>query len=365
MSDKEIVPSRQTALGIAGQIANKHAAANAFKNYRQELTANSRRAQYGDLAVFEQFLKTIGIVVEGDETVISESQDEKAPIFAISPRIWQGITHGLIEAFRNWQLQQGYAIGTINRRLSTVKLYAALACKSGVIESNELILIKSVTGYSNKKARNIDETRESSGIPTRLLQEDRPNKKAENVSIPDADVKTLKTVHDMDKPQGRRDAVLFCLLLDHGLRASEVAGLKVGNIDLDKGLMRFYRQKVDKWQTHKLTADSLWALRAYMTHDAVIMLDSPLLRASKKNGELDHAGLTTRTITRIVQEAGKGIGKPNLSAHDCRHSWASRAAGAGSSPFALQEAGGWNSLAMPRRYVDEKAIANEDIKLIE
>jgi integrase len=351
---KDIIPQNEeaSALELAGKIANRHAAANVFENYRAELTANSRRAQDGDLAFFAEFL--VGVTQQSVLNLVE------------SPESWRGITHGLIEAFRNWQLQAGYSIGTINRRLSTVKRYAVLAFRAGVIDVNESALIKTVTGYSNKKARNIDEGRENAGLPTRFIAEAKPNKKAQNVPIPDADVKTLKTsAHDMNSPQGRRDAVLFCLLLDHGLRASEVIALKVGNIDLDKGLMRFYRQKVDKWQTHKLTADTLRALRVYMAFDAVVMLDSPLLRAAKKNGELAGAGLTTRTITRIVQEAGKSIGKPNLSAHDCRHSWASRAAGAGSSPFALQEAGGWNSLAMPRRYVDEKTIANEDMKLNE
>jgi len=49
--------------------------------------------------------------------------------------------------------------------------------------------------------------------------------------------------------------------------------------------------------------------------------------------------------------------------HDCRHSWATRASRNGTSPFALQEAGGWNSLTMPRRYIDESEIANEGVKL--
>jgi integrase len=347
----ELDADNPNRLELAGRIANQHAAANAFEDYRKELTANSRLAQAGDLTLFADFLASI-------------TQEAPLPLID-TPQAWHGITHGLIEAFRNWQLQEGFAVGTINRRLATVKRYVALAFKAGVIDVTEAALIKTVTGYSNKKARNIDQQRQDAGQGTRILDKGKALKKAQNVPIPEADVKTLKTQHDMSKPQGRRDAVLFCLLLDHGLRASEAATLKVGNIDLETGLMRFYRQKVDKWQTHKLTADTLWALRAYMAYDTVVMLDSPLLRASKKNGELAHAGLTPRTITRIVQEAGKSIGKLNLSAHDCRHSWASRAAGAGSSPFALQEAGGWNSLAMPRRYVDEKAIANEDIKLNE
>jgi len=48
-----------------------------------------------------------------------------------------------------------------------------------------------------------------------------------------------------------------------------------------------------------------------------------------------------------------------LSAHDLRHTWATRAARSGVDPFRLQQAGGWSSLAMPRRYVEDSEIANE------
>ena len=51
-------------------------------------------------------------------------------------------------------------------------------------------------------------------------------------------------------------AFLMCLLLDHGLRASEVAGLTVTNFDTEKGELRFYRPKTAVSTTHKLTADT-------------------------------------------------------------------------------------------------------------
>jgi hypothetical protein len=35
----------------------------------------------------------------------------------------------------------------------------------------------------------------------------------------------------------------------------------------------------------------------------------------------------------------------------------------GTNPFTLQQAGGWSSLAMPRRYIAEDAIANEGARL--
>jgi integrase len=147
------------------------------------------------------------------------------------------------------------------------------------------------------------------------------------------------------------------LLLDHGLRVGEVARLQVSDFDLKAGEMRFYRPKVDKTQTHKLSGDTQRALQAWFeSGDAPAA--GPLLRASRKNGELTDAGMTEWSISQRVRTLGERIGLDGLSAHDCRHYWATFWADK-VDVLRLQEAGSWSSLAMPRRYVEESEIANE------
>jgi integrase len=86
-----------------------------------------------------------------------------------------------------------------------------------------------------------------------------------------------------------------------------------------------------------------------------------LLRASRKGGALLARGMSDRAITGRVAELGRLVGIDKLSAHDCRHYWATRATQLGTHPRALQQAGGWNSPAMVMRYVDESEIANEGV----
>lgn len=64
-----------------------------------------------------------------------------------------------------------------------------------------------------------------------------------------------------------------------------------------------------------------------------------------------------------VEAMGRRLEVVDLSAHDSRNTWGSRAARSGTDLFALQEAGGWSSLAIPRRYVEAAQIANEGVKL--
>lgn len=152
----------------------------------------------------------------------------------------------------------------------------------------------------------------------------------------------------------------MCLLLDHGLRCGEVADLLITDFNLEVKTFAFYRAKVDKEQTHRMTAGTLQAATAYITNDAPVL--GKLLLGSRKGGHLT-GGMTERAINDRVGVLGRTVGVDGLSPHDCRHYWATRAARHGTDPFALQDAGGWNSLAMPRRYVESAKIANEGVKL--
>jgi integrase len=136
-----------------------------------------------------------------------------------------------------------------------------------------------------------------------------------------------------------------------------VSRLQVSDVDLKAAELRFYRPKVDKVQTHKLTADTLRAIQAWFeTGDAPAA--GPLLRGSRKDGSLTGAGMSERAMTQRVRVLGEQVGLEGLSAHDCRHYWTTYWADK-VDVLRLQEAGGWSSLQMPRRYVEESEIANE------
>jgi integrase len=164
-----------------------------------------------------------------------------------------------------------------------------------------------------------------------------------------------------DTPQGRRDALLLCLLLDHGLRAGEVAALQVTDLDLAAGELRLYRPKADKIQIHRLTRDTLSAAKAYVQAGDAPSI-GPLLGAPRRGGRLDSAGWSTRKLSERVRVLGRAVGVEGLSAHDLRHYWATRAARNGAPLDRLQDAGGWSSPAMPLRYVEAAKVANEGVK---
>ena len=327
-------------LGEAAQAADTAAARGVFAAYRADLAAQTRRAQDVDLDRWGAYLEAVGV-------------DGARCAWAADPACWGGVSWGLVEGFVSWQFRGGYSLSSIARALSTVRAYCKQAARAGVLAPEALRLIETVKAPRGRAARNRDEQRE---------QTRKGHKKAEAVALTRAQARALK--RQPDTPIGRRDALLMALLLDHGLRIGEVAGLKVTDLDLEAGRLTFYREKVHRTQTHALSRDALRAARRYFdAGDAPAA--GPLLRAGMPGGrgELGAPGVSVRKLSARVGELGERAGVAGLSPHDCRHAWATWASMSGTPVRDLQEAGGWASPAMPLRYAEAAQIANERVNL--
>ncbi len=334
----EIIKRQTSSLALLGKKADAIAAEKIFSR-RDRKAANTRVADRIDISTFETYLGEMGINVEKNSLLESPEQ-------------WRGITFGLVEGFFWWLLNKGYATASINRKLSTVRVFAKMAMGAGVLSAQDYVKIEGIVSMSGKEARNLDEQRAASDTPTRIS-----TKKEQARVLSETEMIALKG--QPDTPQGRRDRLLICLLLDLGLRAGELAALDLSAFDMAAGTITFYREKVHISQTHTLPDSLQIALRAYLSLDA--LEEGPVLRRSGRSGRLNGAGMSRRAITARVKLLGANIGIEGLSAHDLRHSWATHHARSGADIIALQEAGGWNSLAMPRRYIELATIANEGL----
>lgn len=345
---QELVPYSE--LQKASILADEVARQNVLERYLMKKSQETIRRQYWDIKVFSSYLEAAHINTTGIALELPLWKEEK-----LSLEAWKDVTHGIVEGFVHWQLIQGFAIGSVNVRLSTIKTYCKLASLSGFLSQNELAKIKLVEGFRHKEGKNVDESRKTNRVGP---------KKAEAIVLTKEQAKQLKNDHP-DTPQGWRDRVLMCFFLDHGLRCGELASLVCSDIDLSAGTFHLYRKKVDKDQNHRLTQSTLLALTNYFKH-IQLKPNEQLLRGSKKSpdGSKMSGGMSTRAITARVNYLGKKIGIQNLSAHDGRHTWGTHAAREGTDIASLVNAGGWSSPSTPlSRYVHPNKIANEGIKL--
>lgn len=314
----------------AAQAIRQAVRQDAFERYQRRKADNTVKRQKGDIALFEKFLEEKGI--------------SQYNLFT-DPNVWRFVTVALVEHFVEWQVEQGYAIDSINIRLSTIRRYAALACQVGVLSSDELFRIREVKGFRRIEGRRIDAKREVTRVGM---------KKGEPTRISSAQVATIKQQLLEETMRGdtlaSRDLLLFVLAAEHSLRCSELALLTRNSLNLEEGQLRIYRQKTDRRQVHQLTPSTLDAAQRYFQLCAVEIWLFP--------GEALGTALATRSIYDRISELGRRVGLEKLGPHDLRHYYATYSQG---DISALQQAGGWSSSAMPLKYRVEQDIANTGV----
>lgn len=362
-NERALPTSDYTTLGDAGQAANRIAGNTIFQRYLSEKSTNTIKRHARDLELFAEYMLDIGIM------------PDKGADFQTNPYAWEGVTWGIVEGYIHWQLGEGYAVSSVNARLSTVKVYAQMAVKAEAIDRQEGLLIQSVKGFSRSGGQNVDEQRAQTRIDEvsyaykpegkrRSVVVTRRSTKKRSATVLDEETAVFLKQPRNKSPQAYRDALLMCLLLDHGLRASEIALLTADNIDLRFSEIQFYRPKVKgtahEWTAHKIT-DELHSLADYylrslyppsLQPDGPLFLTTTRLRKDGEGGQLLDRGLNRVRISERVAWLGKQAGlSEKLSAHDCRHYCATRMARLDYGVDELMAWFGWTSAQTAMRYV--------------
>jgi len=178
------------------------------------------------------------------------------------------------------------------------------------------------------------------------------------VEIPIPTVEQLKQLLDTcagRDPVSRRDYALIALMLDTGLRLTEVTNLKVTDISDDYTLRVFGKGR--KWRTVRLGSMSSQALVRWLK----VRNEISTQIWTGRNGPL-----TPNGVRRIIRQRGKAI-NIHLHPHMLRHSFVDNWLRNGGSEIDLARLCGWTTTRMAERYAlhraDERAIkAHEVIK---
>lgn len=314
-----------------GQAANAAAAENIFTSYKMRKAANTQTRHDKELRNFSLFLSGIGYANEGMTT----------------PEEWNGVTFGIIEAYQRYMLKSGYSVNSTNQTIYIIKAYAGLAGKAGYIKPEELYKIHEVKGFKTGEAVHIDQQRKTQGAATRISTK---KETARNLST--LQVEQLKHQHP-DTLKGKRDALIFSLFLDMGLRESELMSLSRDSFDLDNRLLHWHREKTNNNGHETMSRDVIAAAKAYF--EAVPAAAPGLFVTVSKAGTIT-GSLSMRGLQAIVKYAGKEIGIDNLSPHDLRHSMALRAYLAGIPLKSIQRRLGHSTVKTTERYIDIEAL---------
>lgn len=159
-------------------------------------------------------------------------------------------------------------------------------------------------------------------------------------------------------PDPDRDAAVVLLLLDTGMRESELVGLTVGNVDRGTAQLTVLGKgnKTRPVFMGQNTRRALWRYIEGKRREATD--DAPLFVAVGGNDR--GAGLTRSGIYQIIRRSGKlaclhGV---RCSPHTLRHTFAINFLRGGGDLFELQKIMGHTDLTVLRKYV---ALAQSDL----
>ena len=206
-------------------------------------------------------------------------------------------------------------------------------------------------------------------IVTRHVVREIPRPKAETRAVEpfsQADVKALlavcarsaayrrpgKALCDNERPTGTRDRAIILVLLDTGVRASELCGLQLRHVDL-KNRHILVMGKGSKERQLPISAETAKALWKYVI-------------AARKDARVNEEvfegyygrPLTREALLKLLHRLGERAGVEDCHPHRFRHTFAIQYLRNGGNTLALQASLGHTTLEMVRVYAQ---IAQADL----
>ena len=165
------------------------------------------------------------------------------------------------------------------------------------------------------------------------------------LSIPE--VTQLLEAPDTAEPLGIRDRALLEVLYSSGIRAAEMAGLKLDDIDLQRGLIRVLGKR-RKERIAQLGSYATKAVEAYLRVRGELGAPAHTTVFVNARG----GPLTTRSAQRVVERYVRQVipSRKEVSPHTLRHTFATHMLNAGADLRVVQELLGHESLSSTQIY---------------
>lgn len=234
---------------------------------------------------------------------------------------WNDVLREHVVDFLRWLEERGYAVSTIARKVAAVRSFFHFLVEQGILQ------------------RNPSETVTPPQVPRR-----RPRP----LSVEEV-TRLLEAVRGGKVPKTLRDRALLELLYATGMRVSEVIGLRVHQLDLERMSLRLTGRGSEE-RLLPLTARAAQALRAYVEQGRPRLVRGEGVDALFVN----HRGrpLTRQGLWLIVRERARAAGiEREVTPHTLRHSFAVHLLERGSPLQEVQERLGHANLATTQVYL--------------
>jgi site-specific recombinase XerD len=228
----------------------------------------------------------------------------------------------LIKGFVAYLIEAGAEASTARSRQLAMRRFSAWLEEEGEIDSDPLLGLKAPK------------------LDTKVTE-----------SLTDDELRRLIKACDGKEFRDRRDDAIVRLMAETGMRAGEVIGLTVPDVDLERGVVTVRRGKGGKGRVAPFGPTTARAIdryiRARRTHR---LADTAALWLGDRGKELAYFGLRN-----ALQYRAESAGLKGFHLHLLRHTAASRWLAAGGSEGGLMAVAGWSTRDMIDRYTRSTA----------
>jgi len=180
----------------------------------------------------------------------------------------------------------------------------------------------------------------------------------QNLKIPRAPVKLIEPLTDKEISQvtstinqelstGIRNYAIFMTALDNGLRASEIANITLGNLDLKGGFVKV----MGKGSKERIVPIGDYVKMILWNYITSVRPDPTVIGCDNLFLTSNGRPITTNTIKLVFSRLAKISGVKRLHAHLCRHTFAVNYLLNGGDIFTLREILGHTALEMVNHYL--------------
>ena len=280
-----------------------------FHNRTEGKSPNTIRWYSYELGKFEHFL-----VREGSSTLIAEIGEPQVRAYIAylqQKRKWDDTDHCPTA-------EEGLSPGGIQNRIRALKAFFNWLHREGYTETYRL---ERLANYR---------------VPSRVVD-----------VLTEAEIGRVLAACDTKSDWGARAYAILTLMLDSGLRISEVTGLRTAELELDAGWLKVLgkggKERIVPFGT--ATQRALWRYQHHYRPE-------PLGPDVYFFLTLDGRPMGRSALTQAIKRAAMRSGVTRLHPHLCRHTFATRYLINGGDVFSLQQILGHSTLEMVRRYVN-------------
>ena len=260
------------------------------------LIPSAQESQLNPHAAFQRLREMVlnAVASEHSKRNYAKALDE---VYTLCANRLQGISRPLLMEYRTSMIDRKLSPSTINVRLSAIRKLIGEARRNGILDSEQAAQMADVPNVRQQGTR----------IGNWLTREQ---------------AKELLTVPDRSTIKGTRDYCILALLVGCALRRSELAALKVEDIQLREGrwVIADLRGKGGRVRTVAIPMWVKQAINAWQT--AAQVEDGHLLRALSKSGRIRGEQLSDWAVWSVVEASARELGIEHFGAHDLRRTCA-------------------------------------------